>query len=147
MSNDLIMFARAYNHLRFLARISYGTDDDFIRDVLPGCLQSNIISEFAATDPIWQTPQITIEDAQSVEFINPYKELYYNDSDIPETPVIPKTYWKYDMKRIILPDGWKLVEGCGCGHNFVPGCFALINNLNETVKILNFFPYSANNIK
>ena len=77
----LLTYATAYNALRALAALFYGTDEDFVRDVLPQCIESGIISAHAASDSIWQENNIAIEDVKNpkcMEYNNPWKGLCYS---------------------------------------------------------------------
>ncbi len=141
---QLYTYALNYNFLRALASVYYTSDEGFIENGLPGCLEFGIISSCASMDPIWEENKILIKGIghpipSCLECVNPYKALSY---DKEESSL--KTYWNYDFKQVILPPNWKLKPGCECDCNFQLGCFTLIDNHGEILKTLNFFDKKFN---
>ena len=103
---------------------------------------SKIAYQYASNDPIWKENDICVDNVNEsnnwvMVYSNPYIAPQYSDNST-ETNNNPKKYWKYNVKHVELPENWKL-EGCTCGRNMSPDSFALINELGEIVKVLQFF--------
>ena len=127
-----------YNFLRAVSALTYGTEEDFTNDKLKQCLNHGIISTYAATNPIWLEQGIIVEDCSNPEpymiYENPYTGLEYSDQ-----PKKINRFWPYSVKKVHLPEGWKLEKGCECSSHMMPSAFRLIDYNGKTIKTLSFF--------
>jgi hypothetical protein len=140
-SSNLYSFARTHHFMLILQRLCYGTNLDFIKDVMDDCLLNNIISEEATHDPIWTEHKIEIIDTDKIEkHILPSILEYSDDNDLSNKHKgKEKVYWDINLKKVNLPIGWTIKRGCSCGHNINQSSFMLINDKNELIKDLCFF--------
>ena len=128
---SLETFALTFNMMRLSNKIAYVNDVNFINDNFQKCIDSNVISKYASTDPIWKGNNITLEDINykhpCMEYYNPYESLSYDS-------IYPRQHWSYEIKKVNLPQNWKLIV-----HNVKLGSFMIIDADNKHVKTLNFF--------
>ena len=145
-TNDkLLAYAHAYKFLRINAAAEYGdnvnfiNETSFIADNLEKCLNNGIISAGAAADSVWHEHGITVEECSTeelcMEFNNPYSALIYDH--VKDQNEIKK-YWPFPVKRVLLPNGWRLEKGCDCSRNIEPSTFRLIDGTGKTIKSLVF---------
>ena len=87
----------------------------FIFESMKYCLRNNIISEELSRHPIWGKLKIEIVDYN--------EKVYFPDST--------EEYWNFKFKKVILPEGWKIM-GHGNDEN---------RGMNPQVIIID---YSAN---
>lgn len=133
-TKDLYTYASIFNMMMISEALGYPTKQNFVKDVMYNCLGNNIITKEASMHPIWNTLNIEVVETQPIELNNPYKLLRYSD-----TPPDPKTYWMYEFKKVMLPDGWKLKRGCSCGSNLNTSSFSLIDNNGNVIETLAYF--------
>ena len=126
------------NFLLTMSRLGYGTEYDFINDKMDECLINNIISKEASEDEVWSKYNIKIENQEPLLMANKYS-LSYSDS------TSRTRCWDFDLKKVILPTGWSLSRGCGCGRDMNLSSFTINDDKDNVIKTLSFF--SHNKIK
>jgi hypothetical protein len=163
---NLMLFARNYNFFRIMAKITYGTKADFIKDTMDNCLDNNIISIDCSDDPVWSDNNIKIIESGDVVMDNPYKTYFYyedgggnktkqlwnskktvmkgdedneDDEDDAKRKLLQK--YEFEFKKVILPDGWKMKKNCGCGRNLSNvSVFTIFDENDKIIKSLSYFP-------
>lgn len=131
--DELVMRATNFNFLRMREHMLYTmNDENFIKDSMKDCLKKGIISSYAAEDPIWKELGIAVNDHT--------EEVKAND---PHFSVYGSGIWKYDFKKVVLPDDLKLEMGCSCGRQLEPSSFSIIrteegNSTSEILKTLTY---------
>lgn len=138
MNSNITRIAAAYNFLRAINSLYYGTKEDFIKSKMESCLNDSIISAECANNKFWVNRQIEVVESGPVEMKNPHRALKYS-LDGSEPAEEPKQYWRLDFKKVLLPDGWYMTKGCSCGRNFSPDTFCVIDNNNGIVETLKYF--------
>lgn len=131
------LYARNYNFLRIERSIHYGTKKDFIKDDMGRCLKDGIISEEISRNSFWNEHNIGIQSCESIELENPWSLTYTfeNDDSKPKNMHV----WNIEFKQIILPEGWSLQKGCGCGRNMRPDSFRVFDQDQKCLVMLTYF--------
>lgn len=137
---SLIDHARALNTLIILQRLTYGSKLDFINDHMESCLQQNIIPKECAESANWKKYDIQIIDHEPIEaHMIPFLPCLSFDSKENEKIEPKKIHWKFDFKKILLPDKWYLRKGCSCGSNLNPTQFMLFDDNNVMMNEFVYF--------
>ncbi len=131
--------AITYNFLRIMRNMEYGTVTDFISDAMNECLQKGIISQKASENEVWYKYNIPILEQEPVEMKRPFASLPYIDESEPYKAKA-KEYWPFKLKRVELPNGWRLEKGCECGGNISPSTFRIYDDKNTIIVNLEYFP-------
>ena len=134
--DKLLTYAKVFNSLRLMKKLTYGTKLDFIDDNMKNCLEHGIISDECSNDPIWSEHNIVVQDLPKE--LEVYIEKANYDALAYDQPVKPKTYWDYGFKHVVLPIGWRLMKGCDCGRNINESAFTLYDS-DKSIKIVAYF--------
>ncbi len=142
-NSKLLIYAKNYNFLRTLNCMAYGTETDFISDKLKWCLEHNIISKECSEDDFWKDFTITNYD-EDITIPDQYTNMTYTDTGTEKQ----KSKYKFEFRKVTLPEGWKLEIGCECDRNMNPSNFMVYDSSNKIVKTLAYFPsFDKYNIK